>query len=394
VAVVALAAPLVAVTSGCSLLVDTGGLDTESADGSPGGDATSAPDATPVGDGLAPPDVSPDHASADAPDSPLSDAAFPSEASMEGGTPPSCTPAGLGQANCGATGAESCCASLEVEGGTYYRTYDSTADGGPADEANPATVSDFRLDEYLVTVGRFRQFASAVLPAGGGPGYTPPPMSGKHTHLNGGNGLVNSGPSGGYELGWVASDDANIAPTNANLSSCGSVSTWVPLPTSGSENLPINCINWWESYAFCIWDGGFLPSEAEWEYAAAGGGGSGDANGQREYPWGSTDPGAGTQYAIYQSAELAPVGAATLGKARWGQLDMAGEVWEWNLDFSAPYAACADCAYLTPDSSRVIRGGNYTDGAFYLLASTRYSFDPSDRDVTVGGVGFRCARVP
>jgi formylglycine-generating enzyme required for sulfatase activity len=42
---------------------------------------------------------------------------------------------------------------------------------------------------------------------------------------------------------------------------------WLAHRTSSAgskENLPINCVNWWESYAFCIWDGGFLPSEAEW----------------------------------------------------------------------------------------------------------------------------------
>ena len=40
-------------------------------------------------------------------------------------TPPSCTPGGPGLSNCGAGGSgnESCCTSLEVTGGTYYRTY-------------------------------------------------------------------------------------------------------------------------------------------------------------------------------------------------------------------------------------------------------------------------------
>lgn len=46
--------------------------------------------------------------------------------------------------NCGpgGSGTESCCTSPEVCGGTYYRTYAN--DGGPAAEADPAIVSDFR----------------------------------------------------------------------------------------------------------------------------------------------------------------------------------------------------------------------------------------------------------
>ena len=56
---------------------------------------------------------------------------------------------------CGADAGVSCCASLEVPGGTFYRTYTSN-DAGPTAEADPATVSGFRLDKYLVTVGRFR----------------------------------------------------------------------------------------------------------------------------------------------------------------------------------------------------------------------------------------------
>jgi len=189
--------------------------------------------------------------------------------------------------------------SLEVTGGGYYRTYDPVvydggmyiptlaADGGPAGEADPATVSTFRLDKYLVTVGRFRQFVNAW---NDGNGYAPRADSGKHTHLNGGEGLNATG--GGYEPGWVATDDSIIAPTNANLACRPQYDTWTN--TAGSqENLPINCVNWYEAYAFCIWDGGFLPSEAEWEYAAAGGGQ------QREYPWGSAAPGTANQYAIY-----------------------------------------------------------------------------------------------
>ncbi len=89
--------------------------------------------------------------------------------------------------------------------------------GGPTATADPATVSGFRLDKYEVTVGRFRQFVKAW---NGGAGWTPPPGSGKHAHLNGGQGLANSGSPGTYEPGGSRTDDANVAPTDAT-SSCG-----------------------------------------------------------------------------------------------------------------------------------------------------------------------------
>jgi sulfatase modifying factor 1 len=209
--------------------------------------------------------------------------------STTGSSNPSCASGGAGMTNCGASG-ESCCASLQVAGGTFARTYANSGSGATG-EADPANVSDFRLDKYLVTVGRFRQFVNAVLPPNGGTGWRPSPQSGKHMHLNVGLGLVNVGSSEDgvvYEPGWVTSDDSNVAPTNANLSCSPVFETWTSASGGGQENLPINCVNWWEAYAFCIWDGGFLPSDAEWGYAAAGGGGS---RGQREYPWGSMEPG-------------------------------------------------------------------------------------------------------
>ena len=61
-------------------------------------------------------------------------------------------------------------------------------------------------------------------------------------------------------------------------------------------NAAINCVNWFEAYAFCIWDGGFLPTEAEWNYAASGG------SEQRYYPWSASfPPGATTIDETYAS---------------------------------------------------------------------------------------------
>jgi formylglycine-generating enzyme required for sulfatase activity len=314
--------------------------------------------------------------------------------------PPSCNAPGGGLTSCGANG-ESCCTSLEVDGGTFSRTY-AVMDGGPAALADPATLSAFRLDKYEVTVGRFRRFVAAW---NGGAGFTPPLGSGKHTHLNAGLGLENSGTAGTYELGWSVSDNVRLAPTDANLGSCRAYATWTPTPSS-QENLPINCMNWWEAYAFCIWDGGFLPTEAEWKYAAAGGGE------QRRFPWGSTEPGTTNQYAIYGCCypagagscadgwctgvrNIAPVGTASLGAGLWGQLDLAGNFWEWNLDFYPDDAAfvdpCTNCAYLTPTATRVVKVGNFAEGPYYLPTWLRYDYDPSNREIYLG---FRCARAP
>lgn len=321
--------------------------------------------------------------------------------STSGASSPSCQPGGAGMTDCGA-GSESCCTSLEVPGGEYWRTY-TNAGTGPTGEAFPASVSGLRLDKYLVTVGRFRQFVGAW---NGGSGFLPSPGSGIHAHLNGGLGLVDltatSDAGAAYESGWNASYDVNVQPTTFDLACDANYSTWTAT-AGGNENLPVNCVNWYEAYAFCIWDGGFLPSEAEWEYAAAGGGQ------ELEYPWGSTPPGTGNQYAIYGNdtgdcdypsggackgfANIAPVGTATRGVGLWGQLDLAGDVNEWNLDWYSPcyLEPCTDCANLTQTFGRVFRGGDFSNAAPVLVPPTRNDLSPTYRSV---GVGLRCARTP
>jgi formylglycine-generating enzyme required for sulfatase activity len=282
-----------------------------------------------------------------------------------------------------------------VTGGTYDRTYTNSG-AGATGEADPATVTGFRMDKYMVTVGRFRQYVNYVTGSTGAP---PANGSGIHTDLNAGLGLANSASAGGYETGWDATDwntyiatgTAAASTWNTNLSCDPMEETWTTVAGS-QENLPINCVDWYEAYAFCIWDGGFLPSEAEWEYVAAGG------SQQLEYPWGSMDPGTANQYAIYfnnytaNPTDIAPVGTATLGAASWGQLDMAGEVSQWNLDWYATYVdPCTNCAYLTTGSDRVFRGGGFDVNALGLLPPIRQYNDPSLHD---SSFGVRCARTP
>jgi sulfatase modifying factor 1 len=322
---------------------------------------------------------------------------------------PRCATGEAGVTDCGSSpNKESCCTTLEVEGGTFFRTYDESPqdsfvfvvpDAGPAGEADPATVSTFLLDKYDVTVGRFRQFVNAW---NGGEGWKANPGSGRHTHLNDGGGLENAGAPADagtvFETGWVAIDRFLVEPTNATLA-CDPYATWTVEPGE-NENRPINCVRWEEAYAFCIWDGGFLPSEAEWEYAAAGG------SQQRVFPWGSTDPGTANEYAIYGCyyppgspgfmcsgvSNIAAVGTADAGAGLFGQLDLTGNMYQWTLDYFATYVACADCAYLTPTASRVIRGGSFSDDEATLFSPFRISYpEAMDRDPDIG---FRCARAP
>jgi formylglycine-generating enzyme required for sulfatase activity len=193
-----------------------------------------------------------------------------------------------------------------------------------------------------------------------------------------------------FEYGWTASSyDSLVGPTTGTLD-CGAQATWTASP-GADENLPINCVDWAEAYAFCIWDGGFLPSYDELQYAQMGG------PQQLTYPWGSTAPGTNSQYAIYgnyytgTSLGIAPVGFAPLGAGVWGQLDLAGNVNEWSLDSNGGPCQGTDCVYEVPGPSRTFSGGAFDSPASALTSPQSSQTATGSRDVYIG---LRCARAP
>jgi formylglycine-generating enzyme required for sulfatase activity len=151
----------------------------------------------------------------------------------------------------------------------------------------------------------------------------------------------------------------------------------------------MNCLTRYVAGAFCIWDGGRLPTEAEWNFAAAGG------DEQRRRPW-SSPPSSETMdptYAVYATTVTAAVGAhSPKGDGLWGQADMAGNIWEWVQDSNAPYVTpCSNCANLTAGLDGIIRGGSYAEDGSYLFSWNRISDPPAKLSADIG---VRCVRAP
>lgn len=289
-------------------------------------------------------------------------------------------------ANCGAAGNDDCCNSLTVPGGTFYRADDVGADQFYVDTSDPATVSSFQLDRYEVTVARFRKFVNA----GMGTQANPPASTTGARRLNGASNQA------GWSSNWntYLASDTNALTTA--LSCDSSLATWTD-NAAANENRPINCITWYEAFAFCVWDGGYLPTDAEWNYVASAG------SEQRAFPW-SSPPGSLTidnTYTVYGCtggctvSDIGLVGSkAPKGDGKWGHSDLAGNVAEWTLDFTGNYQnPCDDCAQLTPltpsNTVHIVHNDGFegniksvrSPGAYTATSDTRSAY-----------IGVRCAR--
>ncbi len=150
------------------------------------------------------------------------------------------------------------------------------------------------------------------------------------------------------------------------------------LGPNAPPHAPVVGVSWFAARAYCAARGGRLPSEAEWELAAAASPTARD--GRRDPAWRQTLL---DWYARPNPPTLPDVGqrAANL----WGLQDLHGLVWEWVNDFSA--------SMLVGDEARLC--GAAANGAIdpldypaFLRAAFRSSLEGR---TTTSNLGFRCA---
>lgn len=161
----------------------------------------------------------------------------------------------------------------------------------------------------------------------------------------------------------------------------------------GLENHPVTNVTWYDAVAYCQWKGKRLPTEAEWEHAAR-------AGGNPIFPWG--DAAADPSRANYSASGLGTTSpAGSYPPNGYGLYDMAGNVWEFTADESAPYPSknainpvaggklfSTGIDFLGVTTRRVIRGGSWGGAPVNLWVEYRDSHPP---DGAKPFVGFRCA---
>jgi iron(II)-dependent oxidoreductase len=155
---------------------------------------------------------------------------------------------------------------------------------------------------------------------------------------------------------------------------------------------PVQHVSWYEADAFARWSGKRLPSELEWEKAAAW---DPELRIARVWPWGDAPPAADLANLGARTYAPAPVGAYPRGRSFYGCHQMIGDVWEWTASEFLPYAGFE--AFPYPEYSevhfgkgyRVLRGGSWATAPIVARSTFRNWDLPERRQIFAG---LRCAR--
>ena len=166
---------------------------------------------------------------------------------------------------------------------------------------------------------------------------------------------------------------------------------WLPL----EPHRPVIHVNWYEAEAYCHWAGRRLPTEAEWEAAAAASGNDLSAA-KRRFPWGNELPNETCAYLDGYSLGCCDVADRPAGDSHFGCRQMIGNVWEWTDSDFLPYPGFVADPYREYSepwfgTHKVLRGGAWMTRSRLLRNTWRNFYQPDRRDVWAG---FRTCALP
>lgn len=155
---------------------------------------------------------------------------------------------------------------------------------------------------------------------------------------------------------------------------------WQPV----ESDCPVIHVSAYEAEAYCRWAGRRLPTEAEWQRAAAT---APQAPGGRTYPWGES--GADRNRANLDAPSPLPTDACAAGDSAWGCRQMLGNVWEWTSTVFHPFPGFAADPYEDYSrpwfgTHRVLLGASFATKPRLARLAFRNFYTPERADVFCG----------
>lgn len=182
---------------------------------------------------------------------------------------------------------------------------------------------------------------------------------------------------------WIGQTEVTVAAYKTSLSASGKQMPVAPEFNRNWEhaNQPIVNVTWDAAKIFCNWDGGHLPTEAEWEYAARGRSTLPQYGNVDEIMWHSGNSNGTAQ------------DVATKVPNYIGLFDMLGNAWEWVDDwFDEDYykhSPASDPKGPENGNERILRGGSWSTGPSLNRLSDRNRDYPTTQ---AHGIGVRCVQ--
>lgn len=159
---------------------------------------------------------------------------------------------------------------------------------------------------------------------------------------------------------------------------------WLPL----EPHRPVIHVNWFEAEAYCRWAGRRLPTEAEWEAAAAASDADLSAR-KRRYAWGDEPPNRGRAQLDGYGLGCCDVADIAAGESNFGCRQLIGNVWEWTASDFLPYPGFVADPYRDYSqpwfgTHKVLRGGAWMTRSRLIRNTWRNFYQPDRRDVWAG----------